>query len=65
MLVLRPAASLDVRMPFLNILASPPERRVAELEVELKEVRTAFEEYIASSKELEAGLDSELNQLRK
>ena len=42
-----------------------PEQRVAELEDELREVRSAFEEYIASSKELEAGLDSELTQLRK
>jgi hypothetical protein len=52
-------------MQFLNLMASPPERRVPELEAELKEVRTAFEEYIASSKELEVGLDSELKQLRE
>lgn len=42
-----------------------PAERVVELEAELKEVRAAFEEYITSSKELEAGLDKELSDLRK
>ena len=42
-----------------------PAERVVELETELKEIRTAFEQYIANSKELEAGLDKELMDLRK
>ena len=37
---------------------------VAELEAELKNIRAAFEEYIASSRELEDGLDRELADMR-
>ncbi len=51
-------------MPTVKAMAFP-DQRVAELEAELREVRAAFEEYITNSKELEAGLDAELTQLRK
>lgn len=48
-------------------MASAPTEtaRVQELEAELAEVRTAFEEYIQSSQKLEDGLDSELEEMRK
>jgi len=52
-------------MPTMKSKSSVPQLRIAELEAELREVRSAFEEYITSSKELEAGLDAELTQLRK
>jgi hypothetical protein len=35
-------------------------RKVQELELELMEIRTVFEEYITSSRELENGLDGGL-----
>ena len=38
--------------------------RVHELELELKNLRVAFEEYIGSSRELEDGLDRELADMR-
>lgn len=38
--------------------------RVQELELELKNLRVAFEEYIGSSRELEDGLDRELADMR-
>jgi hypothetical protein len=38
--------------------------RVQELELELMEIRAAFEEYITSSRELENGLDGELGDMR-
>ena len=37
--------------------------RIQELEEELVEVRAAFEDYIASSRELENGLDTELQNM--
>jgi hypothetical protein len=40
-------------------------KTVSELEDELKNVKSAFEEYIESSKELEEGLDRELSEMRK
>ena len=38
---------------------------IFKLETELKTVKTAFEDYIASSKELEDGFDKELSEMRK
>jgi hypothetical protein len=38
--------------------------RVQELELELRNLRVAFEEYIGSSRELEDGLDRELADMR-
>jgi hypothetical protein len=38
--------------------------RVQELELELSNLREAFEEYIESSRELESGLDRELIDMR-
>jgi hypothetical protein len=53
----------------IDIMIGPslkfPAERVVELEAELKDIRAAFEDYIANSKELEAGLDQELRDLRK
>ena len=40
------------------------ENRVFELELELRNMKEAFEEYVASSQQLEDGLDSELADLR-
>lgn len=46
--------------------ASPSKNAdVQELEKELSNIRSAFEEYINSSKELEDGLDSELADMSK
>ena len=38
---------------------------VHKLESELKTVKTAFEDYIKSSKDIEDGFDKELTELRK
>lgn len=48
----------------MNLSMKFPTERVQELEAELKEVRTAFEQYVANSKELESALDKELSELR-
>ena len=42
-----------------------PAERVVELEAELKDVKEAFEQYVANTQELEEGLDQELSDLRK
>lgn len=39
--------------------------RVRELEVELDGIRSAFQDYIANSRDLETGLDHELGNMRR
>jgi len=39
--------------------------RVRELELELSNIRKAFEDYIANSRDLEEGLDTELGAMSK
>ena len=53
-------ASLNEKMRKVN-----QTENIFKLETELKTVKTAFEDYIASSKELEDGFDKELSEMRK
>jgi len=49
----------------MNLLSMKfPSERVQELEAELKEVRSAFEQYVNDTKEMETTVEQEFKELR-